>query len=563
MPTVGAPLIPGFFVEGVLGRGATSTVYRATRGGRSYAIKLLTFRENTTTSDELLRFAKEAATIAKLSHPGLTKLHEVGEVDGLPYLVMDLVTGNSLAEEISKGRLSDNRVIELALQLAATLDYFHSRGVVHKDLKPENVLVDSSGVARVIDFGFAPEQSDFDGATNDGVLGTLLYSSPEQNGLLKQPVDNRSDLYDLGGVLYHCLTGKPVFESQVALTLMIMHLTAKPVAPTALLPALRPALSAMILKLLAKDPDDRYQGASGLIYDLRNLGEIERSGEPFLLGTHDSGLRIVESPIVGRDEELATLFSVRAQALARQGSVLLIAGEGGSGKTRLVRELVRSQKSEDFLILTSKAKQGETVPFGPLREAIDALLSRLEKDSPSERKRITQALTTAAGDLAAIIRRLSPGLQKLFKDAKEIPPLDGNAEQERFYLKVAEFFVTLSQTAGPVLLLIDDIQWLDNGTLEILKQLSRQINSAPFLLAATARDDSRSQTALTAFVDAVNSTHLTQLTQLTLTPLKLPAVGELVCALLGGKPLEESNLASTLTDKFLAGLTETSSPVGI
>jgi len=533
-----APQIPGFAFERVLGQGATSVVYQVRRGDKLFALKLINKQGDSASPESPQRFLKEAATIAKLNHPGLVKLHEVDEYQGRPYLLMDVVDGESLKDRVQAGVLGEAELLKIALELTSILDDVHSRGVVHRDLKPENILLTRGGQVKIIDFGFATD-ADAELKLGGDTTGTLAYAPPEQTGLLKRLVDSRSDLYALGGVLYHCAVGRPVFSAGNANELMQMHLTAKPQAPSEANPRVRQALSAIILKLLNKDPDDRYQSARGLHHDLEDLSAIDAAGEPFALGRRDTGLRYVEMPFVGRTEELSSLAAVREETRAKKGSILVIEGEGGSGKSRLVRELLHAAGAEPLFMLAGKAKRGEVIPFGALREAIDGLLARANRSPEDERRKIIGGLRETAGDLAGIIRRLSPGLQKIFNDAKEIPPLDGNAEQERFYLKIAEFFLGLTKAFGPTVLLIDDVQWLDEGTIEILKQLSKLMANQPFLLATTARNDPDSKKSLAHFIHATKDA---KLSEIVLKPLRFEAVRQLIAAYLGGKELEASSV---------------------
>lgn len=536
------PAIPGFIFDRVLGTGATSVVYQVRRSGKVYALKLIRQAGESAVADERQRFLKEASTIAKLNHPGLVKLHEVDEFEGRPFLLMELAEGESLKEKIARGSLGESEILSVARQVGRSLDYVHCRGVIHRDLKPENILIGANGDAKLIDFGLATLSDDALTAReieDGGLAGTLLYASPEQTGMLKRVVDSRSDLYALGGVLYHCATGRPPFFAESAGELLQRHLTAKPAVPSMVNPRIRSALSAMILKLLSKDPDDRYQSARGFLADLENISEIELRGEPYSLGAGDSGLRSIDLPFVGRNEELATVLEVRAQTCAGKGSVLLIAGEGGSGKTRLVRELLGAPSHERLFVLSGKAKRGEAIPFGPLREAIDDAISRSSKSQAAEREALISGFREAAGDLGGIVRRLSPSLHAVFSDAREIPPLEGNAEQERFYLRIAEFLLGLSKSLGPTVLLIDDVQWLDDGTLEIVRQLSKQMAEFPFLLAATTRNDAESKGAIRRFTDAIQGA---KSREIVLGPLDLGAIGQLVAAHLGDKALEASSV---------------------
>ncbi len=538
-----APEIAGFAIKSILGSGQTGVVYKAQRENHFYAIKIVKIQNENAKQEALLLFLKEAATIAKLSHPGLAKFHEVGEVEGRPYIVMELVEGESLQERIARRPLKESELILLIKSLSEILDYFHCRGIVHKDLKPENILFGARGEVKIIDFGFAEETNNIRQGANfgDRAAGTLLYAAPEQTGVLNRFIDNRTDLYALGGVLYHCATGRPAFDATTAIELLESHLTKKPVDPFRINPEIRPSLSAAIMKLLEKDPDDRYQSAKGLFADIENLSKIEQNGEPFRLGLQDSGLRVFEISLVGREQELNTIIAQRNKIFEGHGSALLIEGEGGSGKSRLVREFLDLPHDKKIFVMAGKAKKNESIPLGPLREAIDDILSRARRSSEIEQKRIFQGIISAAGDFAGIIRRLSPGLQIIFHDAKDIPPLDGNAEQERFYSKVAEFFVSIAKYLGPTVLLVDDIQWLDDGSIEILREIAKIIGSVPFMLAATSRDDPGSKENLTRFETAIKDA---QITKIILKPLNVEAVGQLIAAHLGGKELEPDSVSS-------------------
>jgi serine/threonine protein kinase/serine phosphatase RsbU (regulator of sigma subunit) len=526
-------LVAGFTFDGILGQGATSTVYRAHRNSKTYALKLFNQQGDFSDHQNRLRFLREAAVIAQLNHPGLVKVVEVDESNGRPFLVMEIVEGESLQARISKAAFDAKAWVDLAKTLAQILDHFHSHGVVHRDLKPENILFSAKGEVKVIDFGFAKgAESNSQSNASEEFHGTVLYAAPEQSNLLKRPIDNRSDLYALGGILYFCATGRAAFAAPSVADLLQMHLTVKPTPPIAIRKDLDPVISAVILKLLQKDPDDRYQSAKGLLADLDSLATIRDRGEPFALGTRDSAQRLIEPLFVGRNEERLAIEAAGKQALKSHGGILIVEGEGGSGKSRLLREAFTSASGANFVTLSAKAKQGEDTPFGPLREALDDFLERAQRNQNSS---LLEGVRQAAGDLGGIVGRLAPQLQKLLANAPEIPQLEGSAEQDRFYQKTAEFLLALPKYLGPVLLLIDDVQWLDHATIELFKRMSLQINSTPLLLACTSRNDPQSHAALEAFVATVGQC---QPKRILLSALPPVAVGELIASRLGGKPLD-------------------------
>jgi serine/threonine protein kinase len=273
--THGAPQIPGFQIIDLLGQGAMSNVFRGTREGRPYAIKMMRTDRRNHDVDAALRFRREAAAIARLDHPGLVKVVEVGESQGQPFLVMELVEGESLERRLQRGPLSELELLAVARSVATGLSEVHRHGLIHRDLKPANIILLPNGMAKVIDFGFVGHVEEGSGDAEGEVIGTFLYAAPEQTGMLKRKVDSRADIYALGAILFECATGAPPFQAKNLAELLHMHAAIKPPDAHQRNPAVRPILALMLTKLLAKDPDDRYQTCTGLVADLDSLAELE------------------------------------------------------------------------------------------------------------------------------------------------------------------------------------------------------------------------------------------------------------------------------------------------
>ena len=536
------PQIPGFQVTDLLGQGAMSQVFRGLREGRPYAIKLMKPDQKQNDVDAALRFRREAAVIARLDHPDLVKVVEVGESQGRPFLVMELVEGESLENRLRRGALSEPELLAVARSVANGLSEVHRHGLVHRDLKPANIILLPNGHAKVIDFGFVGTVEDGGVAGQDGeVVGTFLYAAPEQTGMLKRKVDSRADIYALGAILFECATGALPFNAKNLAELLHMHAAIKPPNAHQMNPAVRPILALIIDKLLAKDPDDRYQTCLGLLGDLDSLAELEAAqkfGRPLVLGSKDTSLYAgFEIPLVGRATEMSSLGKYWAQARAGQGTMVQIEGEGGSGKTRLVRELIKIARSEGALILNGKAQQGERTPFGPLREALDNYLSSITKLPQDQQAPHLQRLKAAAGDFGGIVKRLSRSLQNLFADARDLPPLDPLDEQRRFYDKVTDFLAATIKGAGPTVFLVDDVQWIDDGSTEVLHLLAERARELPLLIVSAARNDPQSEPARKAFVKRMGDALAEGFA---LGPLDNVSVSELIAAHLGGKKLDQS-----------------------
>ena len=331
--------IPGIQLVEEIGHGAYSVVYRARRGDMLLAVKIHHQRRE---EGAVRRFRREAAALARVRCPGLVAILDVGEAEGRPYLIMEHIAGRTLAQVIEEGPLPEQRLVDIARRLANTLAEVHRHGVVHRDIKPANIILTEEGDVRLIDFGLATRMASEIGT--EEAVGTFVYSAPEQTGMLKCPVDGRTDLYALGVVLFECATGVPPFRSDDSGDLMRMH--ALMPAPRARATgralthdqrtAISPALDAIIAKLLAKDPDDRYQSAAGLRADLDALERLNDTlgrQEPLRLDVVSTRPLPEDAvPFVGRETELATLRARLLETCRGHGSVALVEGEAGVGK---------------------------------------------------------------------------------------------------------------------------------------------------------------------------------------------------------------------------------------
>jgi beta-lactam-binding protein with PASTA domain/predicted Ser/Thr protein kinase len=276
--------------------------------GRHVAIKVLLQRYlNDPTFVE--RFRREAKAAAGLNHQNLVSIYDWGEVEGTYYIVMEYVEGETLKDLIRRrGRLSGNESVGIALQLLAAVEFAHRSGIVHRDIKPQNVMIDRGGTVKVMDFGIA--RAGDSGMTEAGsILGTAQYLAPEQ--AKGYPVDERSDLYSVGVVLYEMLTGTVPFRGDSAVTVALKHVNEVPREPAELVPGLPYALNQIVLKAMAKDPADRYQSAAEFGRDLRSA----REGGPVQAAAFDAG---GERTRVMAGAEAAGLTSVLDQPSRRR-----------------------------------------------------------------------------------------------------------------------------------------------------------------------------------------------------------------------------------------------------
>ncbi|MEU4625301.1 diguanylate cyclase [Actinoplanes sp. NPDC023801] len=502
--------LTGLEIEAELGRGAATTVHRARRGGQWYALK----RPRGEAGDDpqtLLAFCREAALLACVNDPGVVTTMAAGRYEGTPALVTEFIDGGSLAELLVNGPLPQWRVVELAAVLARALGAAHRTGLVHRDVKPQNIMMGSQGSAKLIDFGLAllgraPDDT-------DEAVGTFVYTAPEQSGMLKRPVDGRSDLYSLGVVLFECLTGQPPFDAADVGELLRLHAVAPVPSVRSLRPDADPVLAEVVERLLAKDPDDRYQSPGALLTDLRRC-----PGSETLPVADDATAGMW--PLCGREPELATLMGRWERAGRGVGGGAVIRGAAGTGRSRLAAEMCT--RVIGAAVLRGRCVQDEVLPMAALRAAVDDHLDAIAAMPDDEHDVHLEWVREAAVEAGAgLLAGVSPRLAELLGDT------GGGTEgrDELMFSAVAVFLSRLARSCGGLLLCLDDAQWLDAGSRRVLNLLGPMLAQTPLLVLLTELDGADGPvTELGAKLD----------TEVRCEPLAADAVAELVASRLPG-----------------------------
>lgn len=478
IPAPGTILSQRYRLDTELGRGGMGIVYRATdlQLQREVAVKVLSAtRQNPDAGKRLIREARAAAA---LNHPHIVTIHDVGESGGFPFLVMELIAGPRLSE----ARPTDlSRVVAIAVQICAALEHAHENSIVHRDLKPDNVMLSgfsNSSTVKLADLGLALPAYGARISRAGIIVGTAAYMAPEQ--ALGQTVDGRADLYALGVLLYELTTGRVPFTGDDPLTIVSQHVHAPVVPPRVLRPDLPRALETIIVRLLAKDPAQRFGSATetraALVDSLNAKDEPTATGSAPAVAILDA---LARGRLVGRNAELTEARELWLRAREGRGHAVFLSGEPGAGKTRLARELTIQAAVDGALVLWGGCYEYEAAtPYLPFVEAFRRW-TREEKDDGKLREIL--------GDAATQIAKLAPEIETRLGPFPERQTLAPHEERLLFFDAVAQVFSNIGRKQS-LLFYADDLHWADHGTLWLLSHLLRQLREERVLIVGAYRE---------------------------------------------------------------------------
>ena len=530
------------------------TLYRGS--GRELAPILLATAENASLAC-LNRLEHEYTLRADLDAAWAAHPIELSRHRNRPALVLE-DPGGAVLDQLLGQPLGITEFLRIGISLAWALRQAHARGLIHKDIKPANILVDvASGGAWLTGFGMAsrlprerpnPEPPEV-------IAGTLAYMAPEQTGRMNRSIDARSDLYSLGVTFYEMMTGTLPFAAADPMEWVHCHIARQPAPPDERSAETPAALSLITMKLLAKTAEERYQTAAGLEADLRRcLAEWESHGriDPFPLGTRDVSVHLlIPERLYGREREIETLLACFDHVVVHgTPELVLVSGYSGIGKSSVVHELHKVLIQHRGLYASGKFDQYKRdIPYATFAQAFQSLVRSLLSQGEMELGRWRDSFAEALGPNGQLIVNLVPELELIIgiqPAVRELPPQEA---KNRFQMVFGRFLGVFAHKEHPLALFLDDSQWIDSASLDLLEDLVKHPEVRYLLLVAAYRDNEVGPShPLMRTLEAIRDTD-TRVHEIVMAPLGLGDVGRLIAGALHCTPERARTLAQLVNEK--------------
>jgi predicted ATPase/signal transduction histidine kinase/CheY-like chemotaxis protein/tRNA A-37 threonylcarbamoyl transferase component Bud32 len=537
--------LQGYQITDRIYESSNSIVYRGVRERDNQPVILKLLKEDYPTPSEIIRYKQEYEITHKLNLDGAIKAYELKPYQRTLMVIFEDIGAISLKEfieariERGKGLLSLEEFLKIGLGIAEILGSLHAENIVHKDLNPANIIINpETGQIKIIDFGistvFTRENPTLQNL--NFLEGTLAYISPEQTGRMNRCLDYRSDFYGLGVTFYELLTGRLPFETNDALELIHCQIAKQPLPPREINPSIPKVLSDIVLKLMAKTAEERYQSAFGIAADLAKcLQQLETTGtiSDFPLGTEDICDRFqIPQKLYGREKEVEILlsaFEAVADNLQSKTQMMLVTGSAGIGKSSLVAEIHKPNTRLRGYFTEGKFDQFQkSVPYSAIVTAFKGLVEQLLSESNPELERWRDTFSNALGANAGVIIDVIPELELIIGKQPPVPELGASELENRFNLVFGNFVRAFCSIEHPLVIFLDDLQWADSATLKLIELIMTDPEMHYLFLIGAYRDNEVSSShPLRIVLDSLRERGAT-INYITLKPLRLENISQLL-----------------------------------
>lgn len=549
--------IPGYQIGECVHEGKTTSVFRAVRddGAKVYVKALRAARP---TPGQIAWLRREFEIQRDLEGSGVAKAHQLEQHGASCALIVEDFGGQSLDRLLRDCSFSLVDRLLAAIGTTAAVRQLHAKRTIHKHISPANIVWNPEmNTIKLIDLGIATvlSREAVQLRSPESIEGTLAYLSPEQTGRLNRAIDNRSDFYSLGATLYELFTGAPPFRSDDPVEIVHCHIARRPTEPREIDPSIPRVVSDIVMRLLEKMPENRYQSSFGLQADLERCLEQANGGgsiEPFPLGSRDVVERFqVPQVLYGRDKELGALLSAFEEvAKGSRAGLALVTGYSGVGKSTLVKELYKPITERRGYFISGKFEQLQrATPYSALVAALTSLMRQILGESESALAGHRQRLLDAVGTNGRVLFDVVPELELIIGPQPPVAQLEPQEAQNRFNRVFSEFIRVFAQPSHPLAIFLDDLQWADSGSLKLIERLLGDDEPQCLLVIGTYRvHEVGPDHPLHSMVDALAKEGLS-IRRIPLAPLELADVTRLVADTLARPMAEVAELGRIVAQK--------------
>ncbi|MCP4345110.1 MAG: AAA family ATPase [Desulfobacterales bacterium] len=545
--------ITGYEIKEKICESAGSLIYSARREQDSIPVILKVLKGDYPTPNDRTRYRREYKITSNLDADGIIRPYSIQQYKNTLIIVFEDFGANSLKQLADSRKFSLEEFLKIAIQVTVSIGQIHAAKIIHKDINPSNIVMNpETGQVKIIDFGISTILSRENPVITspESLEGTIAYISPEQTGRMNRSVDYRTDYYSLGVTFYRLLTGRLPFENESAAKLVHAHIAKKPDPPRDIAPDIPEAVSDIIMKLLAKNAEDRYQSFQGLKADLQNcLDQLRSKGiiKPFLPGRQDiTGRLQIPRKLYGRKEYIRTLTDAFEQAGTGRAKFVLVAGYSGIGKTSLVYE-TRRQITGCFI--SGKFEQYKrNIPYSAISLAFQSLIRQILAENETLLNKWKKELVSALDSDGQILTDIIPELEHLIGPGEPAKPED-TGMQNRFNTVFKKFLKVFCKEKHPLALFLDDLQWADSASLNLLKILMNDPDNRYLLIIGAYRDNEVEPThPLMMTVDDLKNKGI-EIQTITLNPLEKRHIDHLLRDAFKPLSMEISPLSWLVMDK--------------
>lgn len=525
---------------------------------RSMIVKILV--KNYPTPSELTRYKQEYETLRSLNllkAEGVIQAYGLRQYQNSLAMFLEDIGGKSLKIILSERQFTLEEFLTIAIKIAKSLDAIHNANVIHKDINPSNIIYNSeTKQLKIIDFGIATNLSEENQeVSNPNQLeGTLAYIAPEQTGRMNRRIDYRSDFYSLGATFYELLTRQLPFGNTDPMELVHCHIALQPKTPQELIPSIPLTLSNIILKLLAKAPEERYQSAWGLKADLETcLEQLQTLGQisDFSLGSQDISDKFhIPQKLYGREEQVKQLLATFEQVSQGKNQILMVGGYSGIGKSALINEIHKPIVSQDGYFISGKFDQlKRDIPYAAISQAFQDLIRQLLSEPEASLQTWKAEILEAVGTSGQAIVDIIPEVEQIIGKQPLLESLGATESQNRFNVFFKRFVNVFATKEHPLVIFLDDLQWADLASLKLIEQLTTDPDTQYLLTIGAYRDNEVNSThPLIQTLEQIQKANTT-INQIILHPLGIRDINQLIADTLSCSTESSQSLAELIATK--------------